>query len=100
MIRKADKDSPVAITANRLTDGTSVWLAPGNQWSEQLTGALVAHTDDERAVLLAAAEEAVKSRQIIGPYAMPVSISKTGIQPVSWREIIRANGPTIQAGAA
>lgn len=81
-------------TANRLSDGTVVYIGPGDTWAEVLDHALVAATAEEEAALKTRAEAAVKARFVVGAYAMPVTVENGAIRPASVRERIRAAGPS------
>ena len=83
------------ITANRLREGDVVYLTEGAGWTAHLPEAFAVQTPEEERSLLAAAERAVAEQQIVGPYAMPVEASETGLRPISRRESIRAQrGPS------
>lgn len=80
----------VAITANRLSDGVVVWRTASGAWSTEFGQAgLVA--PDELEPFLKAAQQDERLRIVVGTYAAPVS----GASPATWRERIRAFGPTV-----
>jgi hypothetical protein len=81
---------PNVITANRLTDGVVVYLAPDGEWSEQIANARVADTDEETKALEAEAENAMRERRIVAAYPMPIALRDGAIDPLSVRERIRA----------
>ncbi len=82
---------PSVITANRLTDGVVVYLAPGGTWTEDISGATRGETDEEIKALEADAETGVRDRLIVGAYAMPIALRDDGsVDPISVRERIRA----------
>jgi hypothetical protein len=85
------------VTANRLTDGEVVYLAPGGNWSNSLSDArlLSDGSDQERHFRLA--EQDVTRRLVVGPYLMNVVHDRAGIRPLSQREHIRATGPSVRA---
>lgn len=85
------------VTANRLTDGAVVYLAPGGSWSGFLSEARVLAGVSEQTRLLKIAEQDVAQQIVVGPYLMAVERDETGPWPLSQRERIRASGPTIQA---
>ena len=80
-----------AVTANRLTDGRVVWRTAGGGWSAAFEDAAVLASDTlDLALAEALADEA---RQIVvGSYAAPLD---AGAAPASWRERIRAFGPSL-----
>ena len=84
------------ITANRLGDGFVVYRAPGGRWTERLAEAEAADSDAAEARLLAAAEQAVAARLVVGPYAVAVERDGDTLKPLSQRERIRAQGPTVR----
>ena len=79
------------LTGNRLTDGEVVFLANG-AWSERF-GEATAFDDDQAAE---AAEAHAKSQItiVVDPYLIEVGEAEGGFAPVSYRERLRALGPT------
>ena len=65
---------PNVVTANRLTDGIVVYLAPDGSWTEEIARARFAETEDETSALEARANQAVKDRIVVAMYPMPVEI--------------------------
>ncbi len=84
------------ITANRLKDGEVVYLAPGGDWSNSLTEARFSADEPEYERLLRIAEDDVAGQIVVGPYLMEAERENATVQPVSQRERIRANGPTVR----
>jgi sulfite reductase (NADPH) hemoprotein beta-component len=84
------------VTANRLIDGTVVYLTAGDGWSEWVEEARVAASDEESAAILALAEWPEQRVRVIGPCLIEVTEVDGKPWPVSIREIIRANGPTVR----
>lgn len=79
-----------ALTANRLSDGEVVFWRAG-QWVERLADAdLFGETDAEVAEGHAKAQPTV----IVEPYLIDLTESEGFWAPVSYRERIRALGPT------
>ena len=80
-----------AITANRLSDGEVVFWREG-QWTERFADAQI-FTDDEPAE---AALEIARGQPtvIVEPYFIDVTEVPGGLAPVSYRERLRALGPT------
>lgn len=89
---------PQALTANRLADGRVVYLDAGGQWSEWIEEAQVHSGEKAGAAAMAAAEEAVNAGAIVAPYLVDVVEEDGVIRPMSYREFIRANGPSVHPG--
>lgn len=85
---------PNVVTANRLTDGIVVYLAPDGSWIEDIAYARFAASEDETQVLERIGEQAVKDRIVVAMYAMPVEIKDGAVDPLSVREKIRASHRT------
>ncbi len=88
--------TPLVITANRLSDGRVLWL--GNGWVENLAQARVV-VGDAAAAALAEAQAAERARLVVGVYAAEVVETAAGPHPVTMKERIRAEGPSIEAVA-
>ena len=82
------------ITANRLDDGTVVYLGDEKSWSPQLANAKVAADEDEAVVLMGIGDDAENQGIVVGAYLIPVEVVDGVIAPVRLREDIRADGPT------
>ena len=81
-----------AITANRLIDGEVVFWKQGD-WTERFVDAQLFADDDasgEAAVETALAQSTV----VVEPYLIDVVAAPGGWAPVSYRERLRALGPT------
>ena len=89
--------TPLVITANRLSDGRVLWL--GNGWVENLAQARVVVGDAAAAAALAEAQAAERARLVVGVYAAEVVETAAGPHPVTMKERIRAEGPSIEAVA-
>ena len=85
---------PSVVTANRLVDGIVVYLAPGGSWTEDLTRARIASTEEETKVLEEEAAKDVKARKVVAVYPMEVAVTDGAIDPLSVREKIRASHRT------
>lgn len=83
------------VTANGLRDGEVLYLAAGGRWTRDLAEAATADGDAAEAALMAIAEQAERSLQIVAPYAMAVAAETEGLSPLSQRERIRAWGPSV-----
>jgi hypothetical protein len=85
------------VIANRLRDGLTVFLAPGERWSEAISEGAVAQDATGAAALLAIAERHAAQNVVVGPYL--IEVGGTDRRPLAWREAIRAFGPTVETGA-
>lgn len=88
------------ITANRLRDGTVVYLSRTLGWSERIGDSRLCDGTDDRDGMLAVAARAVAQCEIIDPYAIDIVEDGDSIQPLRRREAIRAVGPSIRFGRA
>jgi len=89
-------NGPQVLTANRLSDGSVVYLSKVDAWSDWLNEAKVAADKTEAELLMSIAEKSVGEQVIVEPYLMQVTIDDASIQPVNVRESIRARGPTVR----
>src|SRR5271167_2107936 len=80
-----------ALTANRLTDGEVVFLGRG-RWVERFAAADL--FEDEEAALAAEAHAKTQITLLVEPYLIDVAPVDGGVAPVSYRERLRALGPT------
>jgi hypothetical protein len=88
------------ILANRLTDGRVVFLAADGTWVASIAaGALTADVSTAQR-LLAEARQAEEQSAVIDPYLIDIRTTAGARQPVSFREGIRAAGPTIRTDLA
>jgi hypothetical protein len=83
------------ISANRLTDGTVVYLGPDGHWVEALGAALTFVDDAATQTGLAVARTDEKRNLIVEPFGVDVSLAAEGLKAQTLRNAIRANGPTI-----
>jgi hypothetical protein len=83
--------APQMVTANRLSDGAVVYFTAGKSWSENFSDGAVWPDKDSADGALAASEEAVKARLVVGPYLFDVALTDAGPKPTSARERIRAD---------
>ncbi|MFQ5535226.1 MAG: DUF2849 domain-containing protein [Sphingomonadales bacterium] len=89
-------DTFKVITANLLREGTIVYLISGDgpsAWTPDIHAATVFPADETEAPL----DEATADSRVIGAYAAEIAGKST---PISARERIRADGPTIKYGEA
>src|SRR5258706_11180231 len=94
-VMAAVKTGPKIMTANRLRDGTIVYLG-AKGWSEKFADALIAETPEDEARLNTIAASDVKDRVVVGAYLAQAKKGDGGPQPLSQREHIRATGPSVR----
>jgi hypothetical protein len=83
-------------TANRLADGVVVYLADDGEWVEGIAGARIAGGKEAAVALLADAERDAVLCRVVTPYLIDVTRDPGGaLRPVTYREHIRAFGPSI-----
>lgn len=80
-----------ALTANRLTDGEVVFWT-GREWSERFADAV--HFEDPAAAEAAEAHAKSQLTLLVDPYLIDIAAVEGGFAPVSYRERLRALGPT------
>ncbi|MGO8952989.1 MAG: DUF2849 domain-containing protein [Rhodomicrobium sp.] len=96
--QKLRVSGPVAVTANRLSDGAVVYLAKSGLWTQNLQSAAVLWTAEEAHAALKAAQS--DGLEAVGAYLAPIDASQTAAQPGNLRELIRTGGPTFALPAA
>jgi hypothetical protein len=79
------------LTANRLTDGLTLWYTPQG-WVED--AALAARLEDGEADAVLAVWK-LRETEVVAPYLIPLNPNGTPVQREHVREFVRANGPTI-----
>ncbi len=82
------------VTANRIGDGTVVYLTKDGGWSEWVTDGQVSRSDEERDTLMAVAQATAEIPAVVEPYLIDVVEEAGVVRPVRYREAIRAQGPT------
>ena len=88
------------VLANRLTDGLTVFLAGDGGWVEDIARGAVAGNQDAAQQLLAAAQLAEARNAVVEPYLIGIRTDSGLRVPVSYREAIRATGPTVRTDLA
>ena len=83
------------VTANRIGDGTVVYLTRVGGWSERITDGQVSRSDEECDALMAVARATAEIPAVVEPYVIDVVEEAGAVRPVRYREAIRARGPTI-----
>ena len=89
-----DNETFQVVTANRLGDGAIVYLNADSGWQDSIKDATVV-SGDEVDALLTRAEQDVAANHIVEAY--PIEITGAH-EPLSARERIRAEGPSIRFG--
>lgn len=82
------------ISASFLESGAPAYLAPGGVWVSELQQAWTIASEAERDAWLDRALQ--QERVVCDPYFFDVRREGTAIDPLSTRERIRAEGPTIR----
>jgi len=81
-----------ALTGNLLDDGEAVFLGHDGQWAARFADAEL--FDDDDAALAAEAHAKTQITVVVDPYLIDVVPSEHGFAPLSYRERVRALGPT------
>ncbi len=82
------------VTGKFTEDGANSWRRADGTWS-RLIAEVGLFTDEPTAKALAATAGATEQREISDPYVIEVYASGDLIDPLTARERIRANGPTV-----
>lgn len=86
------------VIANRLNDGLVVFLAADGSWVESIATGWLTEDDPDSARALQRGKDAQYINKVIDPNLIEVTEQQGIRKPVSIREAIRANGPTVQTG--
>jgi hypothetical protein len=81
-----------ALTGNLLGDGEAVFFDHSGNWAPRFADAELYEDDD--AAMAAEAHAKTQGTIIVDPYLIDVIASDNGFAPLSWRERVRALGPT------
>lgn len=84
------------VLASRLTDGRAVFLAADGDWVTDIAGGAVAGGPEAAEELLAVARLAEARNVVVEAYLVGIRQVGDQRQPVSWRESVRAAGPTVR----
>ena len=84
------------LTANRLTDGISVWLDANGEWATSLQDALVARHAEAVAALEAIGKQSLADNKVVDVNVIDVQDTNGVLWPLRLRERIRAEGPTME----
>ena len=82
------------VTGNFTEDGSVAWRRADGTWSRRIADAGL--VDEPTAKAQSATAGATEQREICDPYGIEVDASGDTIDPLTARQRIRANGPTIQ----
>lgn len=82
------------LTANRLSDGEAVWLAPDGSWAVGIQAAEVAEDANAEARLEAAGKRSLANNEVVDVNLIDVKRVGGAIRPNRLREQIRADGPS------
>jgi hypothetical protein len=82
------------ISANFTDSGAPAYLSSDGKWVRELQRAMAIATESERDELLNRALE--QERLVCDPYFFDVRVEGALIDPISTRERIRADGPTVR----
>lgn len=83
------------LTANRLSDGISVWLDAAGNWVELLQDAFVARHAEAVSALEATGKVAFADNKVVDVNVIDIEEVDGVLRPLRLRERIRAEGPTI-----
>jgi hypothetical protein len=83
------------LTANRLHDGTVVFLTPDGRWVEGIAAAAVARTPDEARALQAQGARDSAANLVVEPYLAEIAEAGGRRVPSRMRERVRVDGPSI-----
>jgi uncharacterized protein DUF2849 len=81
-----------ALTGNRLADGEAVFLGHAGDWVPRFADAEL--FEDDEAALAAEAHAKTQITVVVDPYLIDVIASDDAWAPLSFRERVRALGPT------
>lgn len=82
------------VTGNFTDDGAVAWRRADGTWSRRIADAAL--VDEPTAKAQAATAGATEQREICDPYGIEVHAEGGVIDPLTARQRIRANGPTIR----
>jgi len=83
------------VTANNLIDGAVVYRTAEGRWTTHIGAALGVGGEVEAKALLALAESDAARQIVVAPYLVEIEGTPGRWQHKSWRERIRAEGPTV-----
>ncbi|WP_275790927.1 DUF2849 domain-containing protein [Pararhizobium gei] len=83
------------LTANRLSDGVSVWLDASGHWGLLLQDAFVARHAEAVSALESAGKAALADNKVVDVNVIDIEEVDGVLRPLRLRERVRAEGPTI-----
>jgi Protein of unknown function (DUF2849) len=83
------------LTAHRLGDGVVVFLDFEGAWNENIAEAIVAHSPDEVRALEDRGAYDAEHNIVVEPYLVEVREIAGRVEPIRYRERVRAGGPTV-----
>ena|SRR5215217_4184169 len=83
------------LTANRLSDGISVWLDAAGNWVVSLQDAFVARHAEAVSALEVAGKTALADNKVVDVNVIDIEEVDGVLRPLRLRERIRAEGPSI-----
>ena len=95
MIKTKNLEGAKLVTANRLRDGAVVFLTERGDWSLAVDDGAVARDDARAKDLLEIGAQAAAAQIVVAPYLIEVNAEGGKIVPLTYRERIRAFGPSI-----
>jgi len=84
------------VLANRLTDGRVVFLAAHGGWVDDIAAGALAPDASTGTALLEAARRDEGRNVVVEPDLIKVRQVGGRYEPVAWRDVIRAAGPTVR----
>jgi hypothetical protein len=90
---KQPRGNRFVVSAGLTKTGAPTYLRPDGSWSPDLQEAAAVESAEERDRLVALALQ--QEELIADPYAFAVDVTNGKIDPLTAREHIRANGPTV-----
>ena len=88
------------LVANRLLDGSVVYLAEDDTWTEAIGSAKRLDSEEEKRLAEATGNEAVNACHVIGAELVALAETCSELKPARLRETIRAIGPTVRPDLA
>jgi hypothetical protein len=85
------------LTANRLADGSVVFLAADGNWVESIGRAAIAQTAEEAGALQARGAQDAAANLVVEPYLAAIAETGVRLSPARMRERVRVEGPSVLA---
>lgn len=96
MMKKPRAATKLVISANDAEDGRTVYRAADSSWTREIGEARI-ETSQAAAEALLAICVADSSIRVVDPYLVEVTVEDGRVRPVRYRELIRVDGPTVEA---